>query len=79
LLSAWSVLIFAKPRSHWLSALSLVLLGVAMELAQGMLTSDRMMDVADAVADALGVALGQLLLPGRARTLLQRLDLRLFS
>jgi hypothetical protein len=31
------------------------------------------------VADALGVALGQLLLPGRARTLLQRLDLRLFS
>ena len=78
LLSAWSVLIFARPRSHWLAALSLVLLGVAMELAQGAFTSDRMMDVNDALADALGVALGQLLLRGRARTLLQRWDSRLF-
>jgi len=78
LLSAWSVLIFGTPRSRWLAALSLVLLGIAMELAQGALTSDRMMDAKDGVADALGVLVGQLLLRGRARTLLQRWDSRLF-
>lgn len=78
LLSAWSVLIFETPRSRWLAALSLVLLGIAMELAQGALTSDRMLDANDAVADALGVLVGQLLLRGRARTLLQRWDSRLF-
>jgi len=78
LLSAWSVLIFATPRSQWLAALSLVLLGIAMELAQGALTSDRMMDAKDGVADALGVLVGQLLLRGGARTLLQRWDSRLF-
>jgi len=78
LLSAWSVLIFAKPRSHWLAALLLVLLGIAMELAQGALTSDRMMDGRDALANSLGVLFGQLLALSRAQTLLQRLDLRAF-
>lgn len=78
LLSAWSVLIFEQPRSHLLSALSLVLLGIAMELAQGAFTSDRLMDVDDGIADALGVLIGQLLLPGRARLLLQSWDSRLF-
>ena len=76
LLSAWSVLIFAKPSSHWKSALSLVLLGIAMELAQGVLTSDRFMDTKDALANTLGVIFGQLLALSRAQTLLQRWDLR---
>jgi VanZ family protein len=79
LLSAWSVLIFAGPRSRWRAALSLVLLGVAMELAQGILTADRMMDAMDALADTIGVALGQLLALGRGQTLLQRWDSRLFG
>lgn len=79
LLSAWSVLIFADRRSHWQAALLLVLLGVGMELAQGALTSDRMMDARDALANALGVLSGQLLTLSRARSWLQRWDLRLFG
>ena len=75
-LSAWSVLIFASRRSQWKAALALVALGIAMELAQGALTSDRMMDVRDALANTLGVGLGQLLALSRAQTQLQRWDRR---
>ena len=77
LLSAWAVWIFASRRNHWKAALSLVLLGILMELAQGTLTSDRMMDGRDIVADALGVLFGQLFVLGRAPNLLQRWDARL--
>jgi VanZ family protein len=77
-LSAWAVLIFATRRSHWKAALALVVLGIVMELAQGALTDDRMMDPMDALADTLGVLLGQLLALGRAQTLLQGWDLRIF-
>ena len=35
LLSVWSVWIFASRRNHLLSAVALVLLGIAMEIAQG--------------------------------------------
>ena len=76
LLSAWSVWIFESRRSHWLAAIALVLLGIAMELAQGAFTDDRMMDVRDAWADAFGVAIGQLFAFGRARNLLQLLEAR---
>lgn len=79
MLSAWSVLIFAKPRGRLLAGLALVLLGIAMELAQGAFTSDRMMDAKDGLADALGVVFGQLLALGGAQTLLQRLDSRMFG
>lgn len=77
-LSAWSVLIFAKPRSHWKAALALVLLGIVMELAQGAFTTYRTMDAWDALADALGVIFGQLLSLARAQSLLLRFDKRLF-
>jgi len=77
LLSAWSVWIFASRRNHWKAALSLVLLGILMELAQGALTSERMMDGRDIVADTLGVLVGQLLALGRVQGLLQRWDARL--
>lgn len=76
LLSAWSVWIFSSRRSHLLSAIALVLLGIAMELAQGALTSDRMMDVRDAWADAIGVLIGQLFAFGPARSLLQKFEAR---
>ena len=72
LLSAWSVWIFASRRSHLLSAIALVLLGIAMEFAQGALTDDRMMDVRDAWADTIGVLIGQLFAFGPARSLLQQ-------
>lgn len=76
LLSAWSVWIFASRRSHLVSAMALVLLGIAMEIAQGLLTDDRMMDVRDAWADAIGVLIGQLCAFGPARSLLQKFEAR---
>ena len=76
LLSAWSVWIFASRRSHLLSAIALVLLGIAMELAQGALTDDRMMDVRDAWADTIGVLVGQLFAFSPARALLQKFEAR---
>ena len=77
-LSAWSVLIFARTRSHWIAAFMLALLGVALELAQGALTSDRQMDSRDMLANSLGVLAGQLLALTRAQTLLQHWDQRTF-
>jgi VanZ family protein len=78
ILSAWAVLIFARSRSHWRAAFSLVLLGIVMEIAQGALTSYRMMDPMDALADTIGVLLGQLLALGRGQTQLQAWELRIF-
>jgi VanZ family protein len=77
-LSAWAVMIFARTRSRWWAAFSLVLLGIAMEFAQGAFTNYRMMDPMDALADTIGVLLGQFLALGRGQTLLQAWDLRIF-
>ena len=79
LLSAWAAWIFATPRARLHACLGLVALGIAMELAQGAFTADRMMDVRDGVADAIGVMLGQMAGLGAAGGLLQRLDARLFG
>lgn len=78
LLSAWAAWLFATARARWLACLGLVALGVLMEVAQGTLTSDRMMDPRDGWADALGVLVGQLAALGSAGGVLQRLDARLF-
>ena len=78
-LSAWAVSIFGSRRSRWIAAALLVLLGVSMELAQGELTVDRMMDPRDAIANTIGVFFGQLFALARAQTWLQRLDARLFG
>lgn len=75
-LSAWAVLIFDTRRARICAALSLVALGIALELAQGAFTSDRMMDGLDALADALGVLAGQCLALSPARTWLQRWERR---
>jgi VanZ family protein len=58
LLAAWAVWLFPSRRWQVAAALGLVALGVAMEFAQGALTSDRMMDWRDAVADTIGIAVG---------------------
>lgn len=60
-LSAWAVSIFARRRAHWLAALALFALGATMEIAQGELTTDRMMDARDAIANTLGILIGQVL------------------
>lgn len=79
LLSAWAVWLFASARHHRRAAIALCALGLAIEVAQGTLTRNRMMDGWDALADAIGVGVGWLLASGRASGLLQALDRALFA
>lgn len=72
---------FAQPYTGlrqriWL-ALGMIALGCALEYAQRA-TGYRTFDVADMVADALGVALGWLAAPPRLPNLLDWLEKRLF-
>jgi hypothetical protein len=65
LLSLSAVQLFLPGRPLLAVAVALVLLGMGLEIAQGTLTTDRMMDWRDAVANTLGVGLG--LLTSRTR------------
>jgi VanZ family protein len=58
LLAAIAVQVFATRAALLRAALGLVLLGVVLELAQGLFTATRAMDPMDALANTLGVALG---------------------
>ena len=58
LLAAWAAWLFETSRARSRALLSLCLLGVLIEVAQGTLTTHRMMDWRDAIADFAGVALG---------------------
>jgi VanZ family protein len=78
LLAAWAMWIFREARTQRRAMLSLCLLGVAIEVAQGTLTVHRMMDWRDALADFLGVALGWWL-GHRQPGFLQALDRRAFA
>ncbi len=55
-----AVQIFRPGRPLLVAGLALVLLGVLLEVGQGTLTTDRMMDWRDAVANTIGVGLGLL-------------------
>ena len=57
-LAAFAVQLYRRRRAHLGAAFALVLLGIALELAQGYLTTYRHMAAYDALIDALGVALG---------------------
>lgn len=57
-LAAWAVMIFRTKRAWALSAMCLICLGITMEFAQGFLTTTRMMDWHDALANTMGVGLG---------------------
>ena len=59
-LAAAAVQVWRPGRPLLMAGLGLVLLGVLLELAQGGLTSSRMADPADALANGLGVGLGML-------------------
>lgn len=78
-LSAWAVMIFQGRANWWKSAAALVCLGIAMEFAQGYLTSNRMMDWHDAVANTMGVVLGSCVSFLPMQVWLQRMDRKLFS
>lgn len=55
LLALLAVQLFDSRRALMRAAVGLVLLGIALELAQGLLTSTRQMDVHDALANTVGV------------------------
>lgn len=76
-LSAWAVMIFRSRRAQFLAALGLFVLGLSMELAQAQLTTTRLGDLRDALANTLGILAGMALGLTPAATLLQRLDRRL--
>ena len=76
LLAAWALWIFESSRAQGRALLALCLLGAVIEVAQGSLTSTRMMDWRDALADFAGVLAGWWL-ARRCPTFLQRLDGRI--
>jgi VanZ family protein len=78
-LSAWAVMLFNQRRAWWFSALGLICLGIAMEFAQGYLTTTRMMDWHDALANTIGVALGYCLSFSSRQVWLQQLDQKVFG
>lgn len=76
-LSAYAVMLFAGPRAHFRAAVGLVLLGLAIEGAQGALTASRTADPLDLLANLAGVLSGLSLRATRAAGLLQLVDTRL--
>lgn len=64
-LAAGAVQVFRGGRPLVLAGVGLVLLGAGLEIAQGTLTADRVMDWRDALANTAGVGLG--LLTARTR------------
>lgn len=76
MLSTWAVMIFRTRRGQALAALSLILLGIGLEFAQAQLTTTRLGDSRDALANTLGVLAGLAFGYTPVATLLQRLDRR---
>ena len=76
-LSVGAVWLFAGMRGQCRAAAGLVALGVALEWAQGALTTTRLADPADALANATGVLLGLAVAATPAARWLERLDGRL--
>ena len=77
-LAASAVQLYARPRLR-VVGIGLLLLGVAIEVAQGALTVDRSADPFDVMADAVGIALGMATTLTPWRDLLLRLDGRRVS
>ena len=75
-LAVGAVQLFATRAALLRAAVGLVALGVALELAQEALTSTRMLDPRDAVANTLGVLLGLLVARTPLRDVLSRVDAR---
>ena len=76
LLAAIAVQVFATRGALLRAAAGLVLLGVSLELAQGLLTSTRSMDAMDALANTAGVALGMATALAPVRDWLLRVETR---
>ena len=77
MLAVGAVLLYAGRRAQWFAGAGLILLGIALEFAQAMLTTTRMADPADAASNATGVVLGLLVGFTPAARWLERLDSRI--
>jgi VanZ family protein len=75
-LAAMAVQLFATRGALLRSGVGLVALGIALEIAQALLTSTRQMDVHDALANTLGVLAGLATAMAPGRDLLLRYDPR---
>jgi VanZ family protein len=75
-LAAAAVQLFATRGALLRAGVGLVALGVALEVAQALLTSTRQMDVQDALANTLGVLAGLATALAPGRDLLLRYDQR---
>ena len=75
-LAACAVQLFSGKRALAFVALGLVVLGIGIEIAQGLLTTTRAADPRDAVANTLGVALGMATVLTTWRDLLLRWERR---
>ena len=73
-LAAGAVQLFARTRALLLACLALIALGLGLEVAQGLLTSSRMMDARDALANLLGVLTGLATRLTPLRDLVLRID-----
>lgn len=73
-LSGYAAMLFADRRAQRRAVVGLVLLGLALEVAQWALTDSRSADPWDLLANLAGVASGQALRTTRAAGLLLRID-----
>jgi len=73
-LAAFAAQLYLRRRAQLGAAFALVLLGIALELAQGYLTTYRHMAAYDALIDALGVALGTAVAWTPLATILLRIE-----
>lgn len=76
LLAAGAVQLYPRWRSLVVVGLALVFMGIGLEYAQGALTTTRMMDRADALANTLGVIAGLAIQLTPLRDALLRFDTR---
>lgn len=76
LLAAGAVQLYAKRLALFSACVCLALLGIGLEYAQGALTTTRMMDSYDALANILGVLAGLAMQFTPWRDALLRFDLR---
>ncbi len=79
LLSAAAVQLFATRRACFVVAVLLIALGIGLEFAQGLLTTTRMGDPRDALANTLGVLGGLLTAFTPLRHSLQHLEARFLT
>jgi VanZ family protein len=76
LLAAAAVQLFTPRHALLRAGVGLVALGIGLEIAQGLFTTTRQMDVYDALANTLGVSAGLLTVLASWRDALLRVDRR---